>query len=81
MSTDAISTPLWDIQTAARYLGIGQSSLRKHIKQGTGPAYIPLGPGGRKVKLRQSDLDEWLDGIKVSGKTSRRKITRIKETS
>lgn len=79
MSTDAISTPLWDIPTAARYLGIGQSSLRKHIKQGTGPAYIPLGPGGRKVKLRQSDLDEWLDGIKVSGKKSRTKLKHIKE--
>ena len=80
MSTDQISSaPLWDIPTAAKYLGIGQASLRKHLKLGTGPTYIPLCPSGGKIRLQKSDLDDWLENRRVSGKTIKAKSEHIKE--
>jgi predicted DNA-binding transcriptional regulator AlpA len=44
---------------AARYVGLGRSTLEKMRCTGDGPKFIRLGP--RRVGYRQRDLDEWLD--------------------
>lgn len=80
MSTEAISSvPLLDVASAAAYLGIGQTSLRAHLKQGTGPAYIPLGPNGGRVVFRQASLDQWLVDRERSGKRTQGKLTKVRE--
>ena len=66
------SAPLLDLPTAAKYLGIGAASLRTHLKQGTGPKYIPLGPNGGKLRFRQYALDDWLRDREVSGRPEKR---------
>lgn len=42
---------------AARYLGIGASTLERFRLSGDGPVYHKLGP--RTVKYKAADLDRW----------------------
>ena len=44
-------------QTAARYVGLSESTLAKLRLNGNGPIYCKL---GRRVMYRPSDLDQWL---------------------
>jgi len=50
-------------EEAARYLGIGLTSLKKHVRNGVIPVYS-LGPGGRIRRFKRSDLDRFLKGLK-----------------
>lgn len=44
-------------KTAARYVGLSESTLAKLRLNGNGPVYCKL---GRRVLYRPADLDEWL---------------------
>jgi excisionase family DNA binding protein len=49
-----------NLETAARYACVSVPTLRREIKAGRLRAFRV---GGRKaIRLRQSDLDEWLTG-------------------
>lgn len=75
---DATSpAPLWDVATAARYLGIGAASLRTHLKQGTGPSYVPLGPSGGKIRFRRHALDEWIRDRERVGRPAKAAMKHI----
>ena len=45
---------------AAKYLELSEATLKRWRSQGLGPKFFRLGQ--RKVRYRQDDLDEWLDG-------------------
>lgn len=47
-----------DTETAARYCGVGKSTLEKLRMTGGGPAYLKP---TRSVSYQVSDLDAWLD--------------------
>lgn len=79
MSTDVTtSSPLLNVAEAAKYLGIGSASLRTHMKQGTGPSYIPLGPNGGKIRFRTCSLDDWLRDREMAGRTAKVSLNHIK---
>jgi predicted DNA-binding transcriptional regulator AlpA len=44
-------------RTAARYVGLSESTLAKLRLNGNGPVYCKL---GRRVVYRPTDLDDWL---------------------
>lgn len=50
---------------AAEYLGLAASTLEKMRLCGEGPDFIRL--GGRAIGYDVKDLDDWLDGLRVSG--------------
>ena len=45
--------------SAARYLGISESTLNKTRLTGDGPQFVKVTP--RAVVYRQADLDAWLE--------------------
>lgn len=49
-------------QEAARYLGITPRTLYRFINDGQLPAYKM----GRVIRLKQSDLDEFIDGARIA---------------
>ena len=61
-----IASRLLTTEFAAKYLGLGTSTLERHRCQGTGPQFIRLG-NGRSIRYRQPDLDNW---CKASRSTS-----------
>ncbi len=48
----------FDVDAAARYIGVSKSFLNKARLSGSGPAFLKL---GRLVVYRQADIDAWLD--------------------
>lgn len=48
----------------AEYLGTTESQLARLRYFGQGPAYIRT-PGGRTIRYRWSDVDEWLDAGRI----------------
>ncbi len=59
MSTNEQERHLIDIPTAAARLGIGISTLRRKVSEGTIPAYRLGGPG-TMIRLDPRELDHWL---------------------
>ena len=54
---------LKDTPSAAVYLDVGEETLKRWRRLGTGPAYIRLAHS--RVRYRVSDLDAWLDAQTV----------------
>lgn len=52
-------------KAAAAYLGLGESTLRKLLSEGKGPRQRRL--GGRIIRFRVSDLNEWLEAQDQAG--------------
>lgn len=50
-------TPKLSVTEAARFLGLGKSTLDKLRLSGGGPAYLKLGP--RRVVYDPIDLERW----------------------
>lgn len=50
---------------AARYLGIGESTLRSRRREGTGPDFYRI---GRRVFYQLADLDRWIETQKQGSK-------------
>jgi predicted DNA-binding transcriptional regulator AlpA len=60
--------PILNTREAARYLGLGKSTLDRFRVTGDGPIYLKLGGA---VRYRLSDLKAWLDS-RVTRSTSER---------
>ncbi|MGU3501884.1 helix-turn-helix transcriptional regulator [Mycobacterium sp. C31M] len=55
--------PILDPTAAAKYLNMSPETLRTWRRDGTGPAYIRV--ASNRVRYRVSDLDAWLEGLRV----------------
>ena len=49
---------LLDVKAVSGWLGVSKSTLAKWRLKGTGPPYIKV---GKRILMRQSDLEKWLD--------------------
>ena len=49
---------LLDIKAVSEWLGVSTSTLAKWRLRGTGPPFLKV---GKRILMRQSDLDHWLD--------------------
>ncbi len=49
---------LLDVNAVSEWLGISTSTLAKWRLRGTGPPFLKV---GKRILMRQSDLDQWLD--------------------
>lgn len=52
------------LNEAAKAAGISRKTLSRRIKDGSGPAIIRI---GRRVVIRQSSFDQWLQSLEVAG--------------
>ncbi len=58
---------LFNTNKAAEYLGISRKSLERWRTEGTGPAFVKVGPGRRAaVRYRKADLDDWISAQTVT---------------
>lgn len=73
-----ITDNLLDTKQAADYLGLSLQSFRLHAAQGTGPAFLQLGPRGGKRRFLAVDLDAWVESRRVSAKPTRGSLRHIK---
>jgi Helix-turn-helix domain len=55
---------LLDPPTAARYIDMSPETMKVWRRTGTGPAFIRV--ASNRVRYRVSDLDAWLDTLRVS---------------
>lgn len=55
---------LLDPPAAARYINMSPETMRVWRRTGTGPAFIRV--ASNRVRYRVSDLDAWLDGLRIS---------------
>lgn len=60
-----------DAQAAANYLGLSPRTLANKRSDGSGPPFVRLG----RIFYFQTDLDEWLLGLKRTGGDAARKRT------
>jgi len=56
MNDNALGTEWCDIVTAARYLAVSRSFLRKQVRA----RRIPFARAGKLLRFRRRDLDAWL---------------------
>lgn len=75
---DTPQAELWSLDQAAKYLGIGSSTLRAMIARGDGPPMISLGPKNGLKRFRKTDLDAWLDSRASGGKKTKGQLKHIK---
>lgn len=62
-------TPLITTVEAARRLGLHPTTLGTWRVEGRGPKYVKL--GARKVRYRESDIEDWLDRNTRTSTTAR----------
>lgn len=60
MEPNTTAPPLLTVEETAAYLGVKPRLLESWRYRNTGPKYIRL--GGRHVRYRQTDLDDWIAG-------------------
>ncbi len=49
---------LFDVIAVSEWLGVSTSTLAKWRLRGTGPPFLKV---GKRILMRKSDLDKWLD--------------------
>lgn len=62
--------PLYDTKQAAEFYGLAENTLAKWRCNGGGPRFVRVGPSGRAIRYRKSDLDAFLRSAASTSETA-----------